>query len=101
MRSSPRSRRNRDGQQDEPFSLKKVLASFAGLPRVLRLVWQASPPLMIGIALFTLIGGFTPLATVIIARLLIDGALSAIRHGTIAPIWLPVTLQLAVGLLNA
>jgi ATP-binding cassette subfamily B protein len=55
---------------------------------------------MIGMALFTLIGGFTPLATVIIARLLIDGALTAIRYGTIAPIWLPVILQLAISLLN-
>jgi ATP-binding cassette subfamily B protein len=56
---------------------------------------------MIGMALFTLVGGFTPLATVIIARLLIDGALTAIREGSIAPIWLPVILQLGVGLLNA
>jgi len=100
VRVSRSSRRNRDGQQDEPFNLKKVLASFAGLPRVLHLVWEASPRLMIGMALFTLIGGFTPLATVIIARLLIDGALIAIRYGTIGPIWLPVILQLAVGLLN-
>jgi ATP-binding cassette, subfamily B, bacterial len=100
MRASTSSRRNRDGQPDEPFDLKKVLASFASLPRVLRLVWEASPPLMMGMALFTLIGGFTPLATVIIARLLIDGALTAIRQGTLAPIWLPVILQLAVGLLN-
>ncbi|HEY4033591.1 MAG TPA: ABC transporter ATP-binding protein [Ktedonobacteraceae bacterium] len=101
MRASTYSRRNRDGQPDEPFDLKKVLASFAGLPRVLRLVWEANPPLMIGMALFTLVGGFTPLATVIIARLLIDGALTAIREGSIAPIWLPVILQLGVGLLNA
>jgi len=100
IRRSTYSRRNRYDQQDEPFSLKKVLTSFASLPRVLRLVWEASPPLVIGLALFTLIGGFTPLATVIIARLLIDGALTAIRHGTIAPIWLPVGLQLAVSLLN-
>jgi ATP-binding cassette, subfamily B, bacterial len=47
-----------------------------------------------------LLQGITPLASVIIARLLIDDALQGIMHGTIQPIVLPVFLQLGVTLLN-
>jgi ATP-binding cassette subfamily B protein len=71
-----------------------------GLPRVLRLVWDASPSLVTSMAIITLLGGITPLANVIIARLLIDGALQGLTHRTLQPIVLPVLLQLGTTLLN-
>jgi hypothetical protein len=43
------------GEADDKMTLKKILASFAGLPRVLALVWSASPPLTIGLAIFTIL----------------------------------------------
>lgn len=82
------------------FTLRRILSAFTSLPRVLRLVWSASPPLVTGMALITVLQGITPLANVIIARLLIDNALLAITHGTIQPILLPVILQLVVNLAN-
>ena len=82
------------------FTLRQILSAFTSLPRVLRLVWSASPPLVTGMALITVLQGITPLANVIIARLLIDNALLAITHGTIQPILLPVILQLVVNLAN-
>ena len=85
---------------EEAFDLKKVFAAFAGLPRVVRLVWDSSPSLTLGIAAFTIIGGITPLANAIIARLLLDGVIRAVIHHTFAPVWLPVILQLAVNLLD-
>jgi ATP-binding cassette subfamily B protein len=94
------SRRNRDNQQEEPFSLKKVFASLAGLPRVARLVWEANHPLMLGMALFTLLRSFTPLASTLITGYLIDAAIQGYMHRSITPIVLPVILQLAVSLLD-
>lgn len=81
------------------FNLRDICATFASLPRVLRLIWQASPALVAGMAIIMLLQGITPLANVIIARLLIDGALQGIREGTIQPLVLPVVLQLGVNLL--
>jgi ATP-binding cassette subfamily B protein len=84
--------------ETKQFKVRDIFKVFQGLPRVLRLVWEASPALMMGMALITLLQGITPLATVIIARLLIDGALQGIARGTIEPVVLPVILQLAVSL---
>jgi len=92
--------KQKNTQPDESFDLKKVFAAFTGLPRVARLVWAASPSLTFGLAFFTILGGITPLANAIIARLLLDGVIQAFNHHTFAPIWLPVILQLAVNLLD-
>src|SRR6185312_10943450 len=69
-------------------------------PRVLSLVWTTSVPLTVSMALISLLRGITPAATVIISQLMIDSVLLGIRHHTIGVIWLPVGLQLAVGLLD-
>jgi ATP-binding cassette subfamily B protein len=92
--------RSRADQQEEPFSLKKVFASLTGLPRVIRLVWEANHPLMLGMAFFTLLRSFTPLASTLITGFLIDAAIQGYMHRSIAPIVLPVVLQLAVNLLD-
>ncbi|HEY1351444.1 MAG TPA: ABC transporter ATP-binding protein [Ktedonobacteraceae bacterium] len=81
-------------------NLHEICTTFAHLPRVLRLIWHASPALVAGMACIMLLEGITPLAHVIIARLLIDGALQGIARGTIQPLVLPVVLQLGVNLLN-
>ncbi len=90
-------------QQDDAakkFSWREVLTVFTDLPRVLRLVWNASPPLIAGMVVIMLLQGALPLATVIIARLLIDGALQGIAQSSIEPVVLPVILQLGVGLIG-
>jgi ATP-binding cassette subfamily B protein len=87
-------------REKEEFRLSHVLVAFAGLPRVARLVWGASPPLTLGMAVFTIVGGITPLGNAIIARLLLDSVILAFRHHTFAPVWLPVIFQLAVNLLS-
>jgi ATP-binding cassette subfamily B protein len=82
------------------FNLREICTTFVCLPRVLRLIWDASPSLVMGMAFIMLLQGVTPLATVIIARLLIDGALQGIMYGTIQPVVLPAILQLVVNLIN-
>jgi ATP-binding cassette subfamily B protein len=78
----------------------EILSTFISLPRVLRLVWDASPSLMTSMGFIMLLQGTIPLANVIIARLLIDSALQGIIHGTIQPILLPVILELAINLVS-
>jgi ATP-binding cassette subfamily B protein len=90
----------KDGQSDDAFSFKKVFGSLTSLPRVTKLVWLASPLLTAGLALLNLLRGITPAITVTISQLVIDGVLHGIRTHSINPIWLPVGLQLLVGVVD-
>jgi ATP-binding cassette subfamily B protein len=85
---------------DEKLDFKKILTSFSGLPRVLKLVWSASPLLTASMAVITILSGITPLASVTISGLLLNSVVAAITIHSFTPVWMPVILQLAVGLLN-
>lgn len=85
---------------DQEFKLSKVFTAFTSLPRVLKLVWTTHAPLTAAMALISVLRGITPAATVTISQLVIDGVLHGIRIHSVNPIWVPVGLQLAVGLLD-
>jgi ATP-binding cassette subfamily B protein len=57
---------------------QSVAGTLAGLPRVLRLVWQASPALTIGLGLATVLSGVVPVLTALTAKYLINAVLHAI-----------------------
>jgi ATP-binding cassette, subfamily B, bacterial len=86
---------------DEKFSIKKVPAAFASLPRVLRLVWSTSAALTVMLGLLSLAQGFMPAITVSISGLVIDSVVRAISIQSITPIWLPVGLQLGAALASS
>ena len=90
----------KDEQPDDNFSFKKVFGSLSSLPRVLRLVWSANPLLTVGLAVLNIFRGITPAISVTISQLVIDGVLHGIRTHSINPIWLPVGLQLLVGVVD-
>ena len=54
-------------------------ATLSGLPRVMQLVWEASPLLTVGLAAATAIAGITPAATAYTAKLLINAVVDAIK----------------------
>ena len=86
---------------NEKFSIKRVPAAFASLPRVLRLVWSTSSVLTVMLGLLSLAQGFMPAVTVTISGLVIDSVVRAIRIQSITPIWLPVVLQLGAALASS
>ena len=92
-----------EGPREQPRSFGGRLRSFrrsaagtlAAMPRVGRLVWAASPPLPIGLAIATLVAGLTPAATAVTAKWLINAVVQGIQvHTGHAPdvATLPVTL---------
>jgi ATP-binding cassette, subfamily B, bacterial len=87
-------------QPREAFRLRHVIASFAMLPRIMRLVWAASRHLTFWTAIFSLARGLTPALSAAITQLLFDAVLQGIAHRNITPIWWPVCLQLAVNLFD-
>ena len=86
---------------NEKFSIKRVPAAFASLPRVLHLVWSTSAVLTVMLGLLSLAQGFMPAVTVTISGLVIDSVVRAIRIQSITPIWLPVVLQLGAALASS
>jgi ATP-binding cassette, subfamily B, bacterial len=92
--------RYRSKEPRENFQMKHVFASFKTLPRIAGLVWAASPQVTFGAAVFCIAQGVTPALSATITQLLFDGVLQGIRQHSIAPIWLPVCLQLGVNLFN-
>jgi ATP-binding cassette subfamily B protein len=101
MMTSPSPGKKKSARSDKTFRVQDVFTAFAGLPRVFHLVWSASPFLTLGMAVMTMVNGLIPLANAIIARLLLDSVIHAFIHHTFMSIWLPITLQLAVNVLNA
>lgn len=80
--------------------------TLAALPRVLRLVWDASPGLTIGLGVATVINGVIPAMTALTAKLLINAVVNAIKiHAlhqpdltalVVGPIHLPETTTFGV-----
>jgi ATP-binding cassette subfamily B protein len=88
-------------QGSQQFSLRNVWEGLAGVPRVLRLVWSASPLLTSCLAGLTALRGITPLITITISRVILDNVILAIYHThSITPILFPVLLQVIINLLD-
>jgi ATP-binding cassette subfamily B protein len=60
---------------------KAISGTVSAVPRVIRLVWSASPLYTLMLATATIVGGITPAATAYVAKLLIDGVVGAIQAG--------------------
>ncbi|HEX2514604.1 MAG TPA: hypothetical protein VH257_07840, partial [Chloroflexota bacterium] len=60
---------------------KETLRIFAGTPRVLGMVWQASPGRVATLAALTLVQGLVPTAMVWVSKLVVDGVVAAVTSG--------------------
>ncbi|MDQ6901332.1 MAG: ABC transporter ATP-binding protein/permease, partial [Candidatus Dormibacteraeota bacterium] len=73
-------------EEEKPRGLRSKLTrirnalsgTLAALPRVLRLVWEASPALTIGLAIATIVAGVVPAATAYTTKVLINAVVAAI-----------------------
>ncbi|NYI88331.1 ATP-binding cassette subfamily B protein [Amycolatopsis endophytica] len=75
-------------REDEPKDLRSrwrrlrqsAGGTVRGLPRVVKLAWQASPVITVLIALSTLVSGLVPTVTAYVAKLLLDAVVAAVQH---------------------
>jgi len=80
------------GPRDPKAVLSALAGALRGMPRIVRLVWGASPAMTAGLGATTLVSGLTPVATAWMSRLLINTVVHGVtRHGT------PVTISLPWG----
>src|SRR5712671_15636 len=70
------------GTRERPVRLanarQAIQATVGAVPRVIGLVWSASPILTIGLATATILAGIVPAATAYVAKLLIDAVVRGI-----------------------
>jgi ATP-binding cassette, subfamily B, bacterial len=90
-------------RSDDSFHFSHIPGALASLPRVVRLVWSASPPLTILLGLLNLVQGFIPASSVSVTALLIDSVVRAIQSSThgITMVLFFVALQLGITLLSS
>src|SRR5712691_2873228 len=69
-------------KKEEQFKIRHVFAAFAGLPRVLGLVWATDKRLTFSMAFISVLRGFTPAVSVYITKQLIDSVVHAISNST-------------------
>ena len=94
--------KKQEEKEEEQFKIRHIFASFASLPRILRLVWSTDARFTTCMVLISVLRGFLPAVSVYITKQVIDSVFNAIRsHGhSITLIWFFVGLQLAVNLLD-
>jgi ATP-binding cassette subfamily B protein len=66
-----------------------IAGTFRGIPRMTRLVWDASPVMTAGMAGTTVVSGLTPVAQAWTSRLLVNTVVAGIRNSA-APVAIPL-----------
>jgi ATP-binding cassette subfamily B protein len=84
----------------QELSWRARLASLRNIRPLLRMVWETSPPLVVGSTVFRLFRALLPLAMLWVSKLIIDGVVAWItrRGGILADIWKLVALELALAI---
>ncbi len=72
-----------EGDEGWRNRVREVWQAFLGTPRAFQLVWECSRPATLAIAGLTLVAAFLPAARSWVAKLIVDGVVSAIDQGAL------------------
>jgi ATP-binding cassette subfamily B protein len=88
--------------EDRPKGWRDRLAALRYLPALLRLVWQTHPAYTISMVLLRLVRAFTPVASLWVAKLIIDQVVHLARApgASLTPLWRVVLIELAIVILG-
>src|SRR6266581_1337115 len=79
----------------EDLTWQARLASLRYVRPLMRLIWETSPPLVLGTAFLRLIRALLPLAMLWVSKLILDAVVALISHrgGSVTGIWKLVALE--------
>ncbi len=85
-------------EEDRPKGWRDRLAALRYLPALLRLVWQTHPGYTVSMVLLRLVRAFTPVASLWVAKLIIDQVVHLARApgASLTPLWHVVAIELAI-----
>ncbi len=86
------------GDDDRPKRWRDRLAALRYLPALLRLVWETHRAFTIAMVLLRLARAFVPVASLWVAKLIIDAVIALARQpgASLTPLWRVVALELAI-----
>lgn len=89
-------------EDERPKGWRDRLAALRYLPSLLRLVWQTHPGYTVGMVLLRLVRAFTPVASLWVAKLIIDQVVHLARTpgASLTPLWRVVAIELAIVILG-
>jgi ATP-binding cassette subfamily B protein len=89
-------------RQKEELTWRQRFASLRNVRPLLALVWETSPPLVVGTSVLRLIRALLPVAALWVPKLIIDAVIAFVtRHtGDLAHIWKLVALELGLAVVN-
>ena len=89
-------------EDERPKGWRDRLSALRYLPSLLRLVWQTHPGYTIGMVVLRLVRAFTPVASLWVAKLIIDQVvhLASAPGASLAPLWRVVAIELAIVVLG-
>jgi ATP-binding cassette subfamily B protein len=90
------SRRTRGDNPDQPTTWREKLVVLGSLPKLLRLVWRTHRPYTVAMVVLRVVRGFIPVATLWIAKLIIDAVIQATHGRGMATLWRYVAIELAI-----
>src|SRR5579872_535957 len=84
--------------RDQALSWRDRLASLRYVRPLLGMVWETSPPLVLGTTVLRLIRGLLPLAMLWVSKLILDAVVARITHrnGNLHNVWKLVAVELAL-----
>src|SRR5947209_10638803 len=93
--ADPKTLSSGPGKPGEKISLRTRLLALRNVLPILRLLWQTSPPLVLGTAFLRLVRSLLPVTGLWIAKLIMDAIIARIMHrsGDTMHIWKLVALQ--------
>jgi ATP-binding cassette subfamily B protein len=102
MIAPPRQSRGALPEDERPRTWRERLAALRYLPALLRLVWETNRALTAAMIVLRLLRAFVPVATLWVAKLIIDQVVALAGHpnASLAPLWRVVLLELGIVLLG-
>src|SRR5580704_1309116 len=87
---------------DQDLSWRDRLASLRYVRPLLRMVWETSPPLVLGTTFLRLIRALLPLAMLWVSKLILDAVVARITHesGNLQQVWKLVALELGLAVVS-
>src|SRR5512141_2919393 len=88
--------------EERPKAWRDRIAALRYLPSLLRLVWQTHPGYTIAMVLLRLVRAFTPVASLWVAKLIIDQVVHLARTpgDSLTPLWRVVAIELGIVVLG-
>jgi ATP-binding cassette subfamily B protein len=93
-------RRNQAPDHDRPTTWREKVGILRSLPKLLGLVWATHHGYTAAMIVLRIVRSVIPVASLWVAKLIIDSVIAAAKHGDASPVWRYVGIEIAIVLVG-